>query len=155
MPPISRILVPTDFSPNSREATAWAADLAGRYRASITLVHVYQPVSMILPEGFVLKSAEDIAELLASLNAALAEAKDQLAAAAPGLEVDATLLQGAPFAEIVRHARENGFDLIVVGTHGRTGLKHALLGSVAEKVVRKAHCPVLTVRLAGHSFEHP
>ena len=58
MPEIRRILVPTDFSPHSSEATAWAADLAGRYGAGITLVHVYQPVSMILPEGFVLKSAD-------------------------------------------------------------------------------------------------
>ena len=155
MPEIQRILCPTDFSPHSNEATAWAADLAGRYGASITLVHVYQPVSMILPEGFVLKSAEDIAELLHALDQALAGARSELARVAPRVSVDSVLLQGAPFAEIVRYARENGCDLIVLGTHGRTGLRHALLGSVAEKVVRKAHCPVLTVRLAGHSFEHP
>lgn len=155
MPAIQRILVPTDFSPHSNEATAWAAELAGRFGAAITLVHVYQPVSMILPEGFVLKSAEEIASLMSSLDAALAEARDQLAAAAPQVKVDSTLLEGAPFAEIVRHAREKGFDLIVIGTHGRTGLRHALLGSVAEKVVRKASCPVLTVRLEGHTFEHP
>ncbi len=155
MPEIRRILVPTDFSPHSNEATAWAADLAARYGASIALVHVYQPVSMVLPEGFVLKSATEIADLLHSLDQALAEARSALERTAPGVAIDSTLLQGVPFAEIVRHARENGFDLIVIGTHGRTGLKHALLGSVAEKVVRKSHCPVLTVRLAGHSFEHP
>ena len=152
---IKRILVPTDFSAPSTEATAWAAELAGRFGAGITLVHVYQPVSMILPEGFVLKSVDEIASLMSALNAALKEAREQLAKVAPRVAVDSVLLEGAPFAEIVRHARENRFDLIVVGTHGRTGLKHALLGSVAEKVVRKAHCPVLTVRLAGHSFEHP
>jgi universal stress protein A len=155
MPEIRRILVPTDFSPHSNEATAWAADLAGRYGASIMLVHVYQPVSMILPEGFVLKSADEIATLLHSLDSALAEARAQLARIAPGVAIDSALLQGSPFAEIVRHAREGGYDLIVIGTHGRTGLRHALLGSVAEKVVRKAPCPVLTVRLAGHEFEHP
>ena len=155
MPEIRRILVPTDFSPHSSEATAWAADLAGRYGAAITLVHVYQPVSMILPEGFVLKSADEIAGLLHSLDQALLEARGELARIAPDVSVDSVLLQGAPFAEIVRHAREKSFDLIVIGTHGRTGLKHALLGSVAEKVVRKSHCPVLTVRLAGHQFEHP
>ena len=155
MPAIERILVPTDFSPHSKEATAWAAALAGRFGASITLCHVYQPVSMILPEGFVLKSAEEIATLLHALDASLAEARAELAGLAPGVTVDSVLLQGAPFAEIVRHARENRFDLIVVGTHGRTGLRHALLGSVAEKVVRKAPCPVLTVRLAGQVFEHP
>lgn len=155
MPEIRRILVPTDFSPHSSEATAWAADLAGRYGAAITLVHVYQPVSMILPEGFVLKSADEIADLLHSLDAALGEARAQLGRIAPGVAIDSVLLEGAPFAEIVRHARENAYDLIVLGTHGRSGLRHALLGSVAEKVVRKAPCPVLTVRLAGHDFEHP
>lgn len=155
MPAIERILVPTDFSPHSTEATAWAAELAGRFGASITLVHVFQPVSMILPEGFVLKSADEIASLMSSLDAALMQARDQLSSLAPGVSIDSVLLEGAPFAEIVRHARDNGFDLIVLGTHGRSGLRHALLGSVAEKVVRKAPCPVLTVRLAGHSFEHP
>ena len=155
MAQIRKILVPIDFSPNAAEATSWAADLARRYDASIMLVHVYQPVSLVLPEGFVLKSAGAIAELMAALDEALAEAKSSLERTAPGLAVDSTLLQGAPFAEIVRHARENQFDLIVIGTHGRAGLRHALLGSVAEKVVRKAHCPVLTIRLAGHAFEHP
>ncbi|HEU5060048.1 MAG TPA: universal stress protein [Kofleriaceae bacterium] len=155
MPAIERILVPTDFSPHSAEATAWAAELAGRFGASITLVHVFQPVSMILPEGFVLKSADEIASLMSSLDAALVQARNQLASLAPRVSIDSVLLEGAPFAEIVRHARENGFDLIVLGTHGRSGLRHALLGSVAEKVVRKAPCPVLTVRLAGHDFEHP
>ena len=62
---------------------------------------------------------------------------------------------GTPFVEIVRHAKENDVDLIVMGTHGRTGLVHALIGSVAEKVVRKAPCPVLTVRPEGHQFIMP
>ena len=152
---IKRILVPTDFSAPSTEATAWAAELAGRFGAGITLVHVYQPVSMILPEGFVLKSVDEIASLMSALNTALKEAREQLANVAPAVAVDSVLLEGAPFAEIVRHAREHHFDLIVIGTHGRTGLRHALLGSVAEKVVRKAPCPVLTARPAGHQFEHP
>lgn len=155
MPQIRKILVPIDFSPHSAEATSWAADLARRYDATIKLVHVYQPVTMVLPEGYVLKSASALAELMHSLDQALADAKSDLERTAPGLTIDAELLQGAPFAEVVRHAREHGFDLIVLGTHGRTGLRHALLGSVAEKVVRKAPCPVLTVRLSGHTFEHP
>jgi nucleotide-binding universal stress UspA family protein len=62
---------------------------------------------------------------------------------------------GSPIVEIVRYTREHEIDLIVIGTHGRTGLPHVLLGSVAENVVRKAGCPVLTVRAAGHQFVMP
>ena len=65
------------------------------------------------------------------------------------------LKNGPPFVEIVRYAKEEKFDLIVIGTHGRSGLAHMLLGSVAEKVVRKASCPVLTVRPEDHTFEMP
>ena len=106
------------------------------------------------PEGYVLPSANLLADLEVSLSKALDDAKKELDATT-GLRVDTQLMQGVPFAEIVRFAREGSYDLIVLSTHGRTGLKHALLGSVAEKVVRKAHCPVLTVRAPGLEFEHP
>ena len=62
---------------------------------------------------------------------------------------------GVPFLEVIRYAREHDIDLIVLGTHGRTGLVHMLMGSVAEKIVRKAPCPVLTVRPEGHDFVMP
>jgi nucleotide-binding universal stress UspA family protein len=149
---IRKILVPTDFSAHSKEAQAWAAELARRYDASLTLVHVYQPISYALPEGYVLPSANLLADLEVSLGRALDDAKKQLEASS-GLRVDTALMQGVPFAEIVRFAREGSYDLIVLSTHGRTGLRHVLLGSVAEKVVRKAPCPVLTVRPAGHEAE--
>ena len=71
------------------------------------------------------------------------------------LKVHPEVLEGAPFAEIVRYAREKDVDLIVMGTHGHTGLAHVLVGSVTEKVVRKAPCPVLTVRHPEHEFVHP
>lgn len=77
----------------------------------------------------------------------------------PGFEhaerVDRVIRMGTPFVEIVRYAKEKEIDLIVMGTHGRTGVVHALIGSVAEKVVRKAPCPVLTVRPEGHQFVLP
>jgi nucleotide-binding universal stress UspA family protein len=69
--------------------------------------------------------------------------------------VTRSVIRGTPFVEIVRYAREQNVDLIVMGTHGRTGLEHALIGSVTEKVVRKAPCPVLTVRPEGHQFVMP
>ena len=74
---------------------------------------------------------------------------------AQGLRITREVRVGTPFVEIVRHARELQADLVVIGTHGRTGLAHVLLGSTAEKVVRKAHCPVLTVRPHGHDFIAP
>ena len=70
-------------------------------------------------------------------------------------EVVRSVIQGTPFVEIVRYAKSEGIDLIVVGSHGRTGLSHMLLGSVAERVVRKAPCPVLTVRPGQHDFVMP
>ena len=72
-----------------------------------------------------------------------------------GVRVVRALRMGNPYVEIVQYAEETETDVIVVGTHGRGGLAHLILGSVAEKVVRKAHCPVLTVRPAGHQFVKP
>jgi nucleotide-binding universal stress UspA family protein len=72
-----------------------------------------------------------------------------------GLHVRREVREGTPFYEIIRFAREGDVDLIVMGTHGHTGLTHVLLGSVTEKVVRKAPCPVLTVRHPEHEFVHP
>jgi len=149
---IRKILVPTDFSAHSKEAQAWAAELARRYESSLTLVHVYQPISYALPEGYVLPSANLLADLEVNLGRALDDAKKELEASS-GLRVDNALMQGVPFAEIIRFAREGSYDLIVLSTHGRTGLRHVLLGSVAEKVVRKAPCPVLTVRPHGPEDE--
>lgn len=151
---IRKILVPTDFSAHSKEAQAWAVELARRYEASLTLIHVYQPISYALPEGYVLPSANLLADLEVSLGRALDGAKQALEASS-GLRVDNALMQGVPYVEIVRFAREGSYDLIVLSTHGRTGLRHVLLGSVAEKVVRKAPCPVLTVRPRGQTFERP
>jgi len=151
---ISKILVPLDFSARSRQAQSWAIDLAKRFQGSLTLLHVYQPISYALPEGYVLPSANLLADLEVTLGRALDDAKKQIEAD-HGLRVDTALVQGVPFATIVAFARDGAFDLIVLSTHGRTGLRHALLGSVAEKVVRKAPCPVLTVRPHGQDFERP
>ena len=151
---IQKILVPIDFSPHAAEATAWAADLARRYDASLTLLHVLQPVAMALPEGYVLMSANALSDLMTEIDRALAQARKDVEAT-ERIRPETKLIQGVPFAEIIQFARDGAFDLIVMGTHGRTGLKHALLGSVSEKVVRKAPCPVLTVRMSGHDFVHP
>ncbi|MCC6749963.1 MAG: universal stress protein [Deltaproteobacteria bacterium] len=154
MKPIRKILLPTDFSPPSSEALTYAADLCQRYGAELTIVHIYQPVAYALPEGFVLYSAERFAQMLGEWGKWLDEAKSE-AERLGVAQVQASLQQGTPFVEIVRLARAGDFDLIVMGTHGRGGVRHALLGSVTEKVVRKAPCPVLTVRTSEQGFEHP
>lgn len=147
MTKLRRILVPIDFSPHADAAIAWAVDLARRYDASIMLTHVYQPLSLALPDGYVLQSAAALSDLLAKIDDALDVAKQRIELMSPGIVVKTAVRQGAPWAEIGQLAREAPCDLIVMGTHGRTGLKHALLGSVTEKVVRTAPCPVLTVRM--------
>ena len=155
MKSVRRILVPIDFSKHSNQALAWAGDIAQRYDASITVLHVYQTLELLLPDGYVLQSATSVADLLRHVGEGLDAAKDRLVKSAPGIPVATELRHGAAFVEIVRLAREGAYDLIVIGTHGRTGLQHALLGSVAEKVVRKAPCPVLVARMADQTFTPP
>ncbi|MET0384435.1 MAG: universal stress protein [Polyangiales bacterium] len=143
MKAIENILVPTDFSEHSVYALGYAADLAKRYSAKITLVHVYPVVNFAAAEGFSLYTPEQLTALLTELSQQLKAAEAHVRA--EGVDaVQSTLVQGDAFRELV--ALSPKFDLVVIGTHGRTGFKHALIGSVAEKLVRSASCPVLTVR---------
>jgi nucleotide-binding universal stress UspA family protein len=148
MKPFSKILVPVDFSPHSREATLYAVDLARRYSAPITLVHAYQPIVYALPESYVVYTPNQLANILTELQKQLAAAKVD-AELAGATKVDTSVLQGDVASQIVQCAVDGGHDLIVMGTHGRTGPAHLLLGSIAEKVVRRAPCPVLTVHAAS------
>jgi nucleotide-binding universal stress UspA family protein len=146
MKTFQKILVPVDFSPHSDEAIRAAADLSRRYDAAVTLVHVYEIVAYALPEGYVLQTPSQLADMLTEFQKLLASAKKQ-AESAGALRVETMQLQGVPASEIVDFATAKNVDLIVMGTHGRTGIKHALLGSVAERVLRRAPCPVLTLRV--------
>jgi nucleotide-binding universal stress UspA family protein len=112
------------------------------------LVHVHQPLNLGLPDGFMSYTPIQLSDLLAALARQLEEAKGE-AQRAGATAVDTKLLQGAVAPEIVDYAKKGDYDLIVIGTHGHTGLKHALLGSVAERVVRLAPCPVLSLRMAA------
>jgi nucleotide-binding universal stress UspA family protein len=140
-----KILVPLDYSPGSSLAIRFAADLSARYQASVTLVNVYQPVDAALPEGIAFTQTQ-LQQLHTGLEKQLVAAKVE-AESLGALSVDTKLLEGVVVSEIVDYVRKQGHDLIVMGSHGRTGLKHVIMGSVAEKVVRLAPCPVLTVRL--------
>jgi nucleotide-binding universal stress UspA family protein len=150
---VRRILVPTDFSAPSHAALDMAIELGRRFGAELTLMHAHQVPAYLYPEGMMPLSADIVADLERSIIAELG----RLAARASAAGVAATTCHsiGVAVDEIVRAAAELPADLIVMGTHGRTGIRHALLGSVAEKVVRRAPCPVLTVRPGVQSEAHP
>lgn len=152
---LSRILVPTDFSDYSRAALEYGCAVAEKFGAELHLLHVLQDLVGLVPEpGLAFPPPGDyMRELQASADRALDELPGPLAP--EGLSIERATRQGPPFVEIVRYAREAEIDLIVLGTHGRSGLAHMLLGSVAEKVIRKAPCPVLTVRPSDLQFTMP
>lgn len=148
MRPFKKILVATDFSDHAREAVQYAADLARRYEGSLLLIHVYQPVNYALPDGYMLYTPTQMTSMMEEFEQQLTRSKEEaLAAGAP--RVETSLPIGAAAFEIVEAARAADCDLIVMGTHGRTGLSHMLIGSTAERVVRAATCPVLTVKGAS------
>jgi nucleotide-binding universal stress UspA family protein len=145
MAAIRHILVPVDFSETSQRALDAAVDLAKSFGASLTVMHAWQISPFVALETpsltvDVVTPIEDAA--YAQLEAAVAPLAGKLQ------RVDAVLRNGAAWQQILDVAREKNVDLIVVGTHGRAGVKRALLGSVAEKVVRMSPVPVLTVRPA-------
>jgi universal stress protein A len=153
MQPFHKILVPTDFSPHSAEAIRVAASLSKSFEAPLTVMTVYQPALVpMVPDGVMFPLVVDVDGEVEQMKTRLHEV--EAAATAAGADrVSCELRQGSPFDEIIANAREGQYDLIVMGTHGHSGLAHALLGSTAEKVVRKAPCAVLTVRLPGENEE--
>jgi nucleotide-binding universal stress UspA family protein len=144
---IQRILVPHDFSDTATRALDYATGLAARLGAAVTVVHAYEIPVYGFPEGPVVT-----AEMASQIEAAARAAMDALAKRTKqhGVEVSFVLRQGPAWSEIQAVAKEIKADLVVIGSHGRRGLSRALLGSVAEKVVRTAPCPVLTVRSGEH-----
>lgn len=152
---LERILVPTDLSEFSHHALRYGCEFANRFNAELHLLNVVQDVVALVPEPGMAFPApgEYMAELRDASRAALDKLPESGALTSGRVVRDVRV--GTPFVEIVRYARDLNCDLIVIGTHGRSGLAHVLLGSTAEKVVRKAPCPVLTVRPEGHAFVMP
>jgi nucleotide-binding universal stress UspA family protein len=143
---IKTILVPTDFSEPSVDALRYAKDLATAFKSSIHLLHVFQDP---LTQPWGLESYGPLPmDLLKEVRARAQQGLEQSLTEAERKTYNATLVtvEGAPFSQIVEYAKTHAIDLIVMGTHGRGALAHAILGSVAERVVRFAPCPVLTVR---------
>jgi nucleotide-binding universal stress UspA family protein len=151
---LKRILVPTDFSDASKNALTYAMAFAETFQAALHVLHVVVDPYVIPPGGEGYIPPPDPIEQLERV------AREHLEQWVPAdwrrqHQVTLECLPGAPFVEIVRYAREKEIDLIVMGTHGRGMIAHILLGSVAERVVRKAPCPVLTVRPKEHEFVMP
>src|SRR5262245_52419983 len=134
---ITTILYPTDFSSYSTQAYFHAIALAEKHRASLTILYVYVP-----GVGRADNTGSGPAD-----KAYWQEMLEQIRPVDPAIPVSHILLEGDPATEIVRFAQDAGMDLIVMGTHGRTGLERLLMGSVAEKVMRESPCSVLVVKL--------
>ena len=152
---LNRILLPLDFSDATAGAVRYACALTENFVAELHLLHVLEVHVSTTPPQFGMGFAwpERFEETATSAKKRLAESIDS----EWGRErkIEHAVVSGSPFLEIIQYAKENEIDLIVMGTHGHSGLKHLLIGSVAENVVRKSPCPVLTVRPEGHNFVMP
>ncbi len=153
---MKRILVPVDFSESSEKAFERAAELARVFGAAIDVLHVWEAPKYLPPELLIAGPGpqQTLSEL--SRTRAASELTDFLERMRPlGATIGrAHIEEGAPAGKIVEEAARGGYDLVVIGTHGRTGVSRALLGSVAERIVRHAHVPVLSVRHPEHAHEH-
>ena len=143
MQPFKHILAATDFSEPSQKAVRLATQLARNFKASLTLVHVFEyPRALYSPAA--LYAGDLVEPVLEEVESTMEEMIRSISRDVP--LVSAKIRQGVPYEQILAAAKESGADLIVMGTRGRTGIAHVMLGSVAEKVVRLSPVPVLTVR---------
>jgi nucleotide-binding universal stress UspA family protein len=160
---LTRILAPTDFSKFSGFALEWAAYLAQCMKADLTLLHVIAEeegkiIEEIIGEGAVVRIPKGIRQNV--VEERQKKLKEQFNMVVSSdikgmIRVEEMTRIGVPFLEIIKVAKEKEVDMIIMGTHGRTGLAHVLIGSVAEKVVHHAHCPVLTIKHPQYKFIAP
>ena len=149
---LNKILVPIDFSEPSKHALQYGCEFAAKFDSELHMLHVQQDLVQMIPEpglafplpGNYMQGLEEDAQR------ALQELPGSMCTTVGS--VIRTTSEGSVFVEIMRYAKGNDIDLIVLGTHGHSGFAHLLLGSVAEKVVRNAPCPVLSVRHPEHEF---
>jgi nucleotide-binding universal stress UspA family protein len=148
---LKRILVPTDFSESARHALLYGTSFAREYEGELLLLHVVENLTVgYASDLFPVPMAEVFDEISGYAKAELAKLGAEVRE--KGIRVREMVVQGKPSAEIVRVAREETADMIVLGTHGKGMLDKALFGSTAERVIRRAPCPVLTVGLEEHEF---
>jgi len=148
---LARILLPTDFSESAHHALSYGISFAREYKAELVLLHVVETVAAPYASDLF---PVPMAEVFEEMSSYAREELEKLAAEARerGVTVRSMVAQGKPSLEIIRVAREESADMIVLGTHGKGMLDQALFGSTTERVVRKAPCPVLSVRSTTHDF---
>ena len=151
---IKTILFPTDFSNGARAAMDHAISLAKDYNAKLILLYVIQDIS--IAEWYI-PSSISVTDLVEDMQKSAWNEMNKwnTEVSAKVKDVEKMVVRGVPFVEIIKTAKNKNADLVVIGTHGRTGIDHMLFGSTAEKVVRKSPCPVLTVRIVGKDFTMP
>ena len=147
---LRKVLVPVDFSEPSRKAIRYAQVFAEQFGAKLTLLHVVEPLSYP-PDFAVVPLLPPDAEGL-RLRELTTHLEDLSRSVGGRVQTEALVISGRPWQGVVDYAKESETDLIIVSTHGYTGFKHVLLGSVTEKIVRHAPCPVLVVRDEEHDF---
>ena len=144
-----RVLHPTDFSPASAGARARAVDEARANRAELIVLHVLSPIIPMVGDGYISPKAYEDLDRASRQHATRELARIVERARKAGVRATPLLLEGSPADQIARAARMKRADVLVMGTHGRTGLARLFMGSVAERVIGTAPCPVLTVHGTG------
>jgi nucleotide-binding universal stress UspA family protein len=149
-----KILVPLDFSDYTEEIINVAVRIAEKFGSTIHLLHVIPNMDYFTPyESFL--PAENLVSIQRDIEREVGKDLEAVVKKISDIPVTKAIHTGVAFLEIIDYVRSEKIDLVVMGTHGRGGFEHILLGSVAEKVVRRSPCPVLTVRPAGKQFPKP
>ena len=148
----SKILVPIDFSEYTPDILKYATEIAQRFNATIHLIHVIPNMDYFTPyESFM--AAENMVAVQKGIESEVQKDLEETAKGISGIPVVRAVRMGVSFVEIVDYVRTEGMELVIMATHGRGGLEHIIIGSVAEKVVRKSPCPVLTIRPAKRQLK--
>lgn len=151
---LKQVMYTTDFSDFSKAALKYALSFCTEYKAKLYVLHAIEPPTYYAEYYDYVPIVEDLlTRAKERMNKELDDIKKL--AGQQKVEIEGLIREGTPFVEIIKAARENEIDLIVIATHGRSGLSHAIFGSTAEKVIRGAPCPVLSIRPAEHSFVMP